>query len=71
MSSTNISALYRDFTNALSDVLVENAAGLASRGRLARTRAAVKNHPHYSEAGYLAAVDAAFRKWQAIQTGER
>ena len=44
MSSTDISAMYRDFTNALADVLAENAVGLASRGRLARTRAAVKNH---------------------------
>ena len=50
MSSTDISALYRDFTNALADVLAENAVGVASRGRLARARAAVKNHPDYSEA---------------------
>jgi hypothetical protein len=71
MSGTDISALYRDFTNALADVLAENAVGLASRGRLARTRAAVKNHPDYSEAGYLAAVDAAFNHWQAIQTGKQ
>jgi hypothetical protein len=70
MSNADISALYRDFTNALADVLAENAAGLASRGRLARTRAAVKNHPDYSEAGYLAAADAAFNKWQAIQSGK-
>ena len=66
MDTTDISALYRDFTNALA----ENAAGLASRGRLVRTRAAVKNHSNYSEAGYLAAVDAAFSKWQALQTGK-
>ena len=71
MNSIDISALYRDFTNALADVLAENAVGVASRGRLARARAAVKNHPDYSEAGYLTAVDAAFSKWQAIQTGER
>jgi hypothetical protein len=71
MSSSDISALHRDFTNALADVLAENVVGLASRGRLARTRAAVKNHPDYIEAGYLAAVDAAFNSWQAIQTGKQ
>jgi hypothetical protein len=61
MSSPDVSALYGDFTNALADVLAENAAGLASRGRFARTRAAVKNHPDYSDAGYLAAVDSKAR----------
>ena len=48
-SSTHISTLYREFADALRDVLAENAVGLASRGRLARTRAAVKKHPDYSE----------------------
>ena len=59
-SSTHISTLYREFADALRDVLAENAAGLASRGRLARTRAAVKKHPDYSEHGYFLAVEMAF-----------
>ena len=44
-SATHISTLYREFADALRDVLAENAVGLASRGRLARTRAAVKKTP--------------------------
>jgi hypothetical protein len=47
--------------------LAENAVGLASRGRLARTRAAVKKHPDYSEHGYFLAVEMAFRQWEAMQ----
>ena len=31
-SSTHISTLYREFADALTDVLAENAVGLASRG---------------------------------------
>ena len=41
-ASTDISALYKDFTDALTEVLAENAVGPARRGRLARARAAVK-----------------------------
>jgi hypothetical protein len=44
-SDTDISALYREFTDALTEVLAENAVGPARRGRLARARAAVKKHP--------------------------
>ena len=43
--STDISALCSEFTAALTEVLAENAAGAARRGRLARARAAVKKHP--------------------------
>ena len=64
----DISALYREFTQALVDVLAEQAAGPASRGRLARTRAAVKKHPEYSEHGCFPAVETAFREWEACQT---
>ena len=64
----DISTLYREFTQALVDVLAEQAAGPASRGRLARTRAAVKKHPEYSEHGYFLAVETAFREWEAFQT---
>ena len=68
-TSTDISILYREFTDALTEVLAENAVGPARRGRLARARAAVKNHPEYSEPGYLQAVEAAFDNWEALQKG--
>jgi len=68
-SGTDISALYREFTDALTKVLAENAVGPARRGRLAR--AAVKKHPDYSEAGYLLAVDTAFNNWEAMQKAGR
>ena len=67
--STDISALYNEFTDALTEVLAENAVGPARRGRLARARAAVKSHPDYSEHEYFVAVEAAFTKWEAVQTG--
>ena len=70
-TGTDISALYREFADALTEVLAENAAGPARRGRLARARAAVKRHPDYSESGYLQAVDAAFNNWEAMQKAGR
>jgi hypothetical protein len=66
-SSTDISALYREFTDALTEVLAENAVGPARRGRLARARAAVKKHPNYSESGYFLAVETTFKNWEAMQ----
>jgi hypothetical protein len=69
--STDISELYREFTDALTEVLAENAVGPARRGRLARARAAVKRHPDYSESGYLQVVDAAFNNWEAMQKAGR
>jgi hypothetical protein len=70
-SGTDISALYREFTDALTEVLAENAVGPAPRGRLARARAAVKKHPRYSESGYLLAVETAFEHWEAMQNASR
>ncbi len=70
-TGTDISALYREFADALTEVLAENAVGPARRGRLARARAAVKRHPDYSESGYLQAVDAAFNNWEAMQKAGR
>jgi hypothetical protein len=67
MTSTNFSALCHEFGDALTEVLAENAVGLARRGRLARARAAVKNHPDYSEHAYFVAVETAFKNWEAIQ----
>ena len=67
----DISMLYREFADALTEVLAENAVGPARRGRLARARAAVKKHPDYSEAGHLRAVEAAFENWEAMQNAAR
>jgi hypothetical protein len=66
-TETDISTLYREFTDALTEVLAETAVGLTRRGRLARARAAVKNHPDYSEHAYFLAVETAFKNWEAIQ----
>jgi hypothetical protein len=66
-SGTDISALCREFTDALTEVLAENAVGPARRGRLARARAAVKKHPEYTEHAYFVAVETAFKNWEAMQ----
>jgi hypothetical protein len=66
-AETDISTLYREFSDALTEVLAETAVGLARRGRLARARAAVKNHPDYSEHAYFLAVETAFKNWEVIQ----
>ena len=66
-AGTDILALYHEFTDALAEVLGENAVGPARRGRLARARAAVKKHPEYSEHAYFLAVEAAFKNWEAMQ----
>ena len=67
MSTGDISALYNEFADALTEVLAENAVGPARRGRLARARAAVKKHPEYSEHSYFLAVETAFTQWEALQ----
>ena len=66
-TSTDISALYNEFTHALTEVLAENAVGPARRGRLARARAAVKKHSEYSEHAYFVAVETAFTRWETLQ----
>jgi hypothetical protein len=66
-NSTDISALYHEFTDALTEILAENAVGPARRGRLARARAAVKKHPEYSEHAYFLAVETAFKNWEGMQ----
>jgi hypothetical protein len=71
ISGPDISALYLEFTNALTEVLAENSIGPARRGRLARARAAVKKHPNYSEHEYFLAVENAFKQWEAIQNACR
>ena len=59
----NISALCHEFTNALTEVLAENAVGLARRGRIARAHAAVKRHPECNEHALCVAVETAFLRW--------
>lgn len=71
LAITDISALYREFTDALTEVLAENAVGPARRGRLARARAAVKKHPDYSEHAYFLAVETAFTQWETMQNAGR
>ena len=66
-TSTDIEAVCREFTEALTEILAENAVGSARRGRLARARAAVKKHPDYSEHAYFSAVETAFTQWEAMQ----
>ncbi len=66
-TGADIAALYREFTDALTEVLAENAVGPARRGRLARAHAAVKRHPEYNEHAFCAAVEAAFTQWEALQ----
>ena len=71
-TGTDISALYREFTDALTEVLAETAVGPARRGRLARAHAVVRNYPDCGEFGYFLAVETAFVQWQTIQnTGRR
>ena len=67
VSGVDISVLYRELTDALAEVLAENAVGPARRGRLARARAALKKHPNYNEHEYFLAIEAAFTHWEAIQ----
>jgi hypothetical protein len=70
-SGTDISVLYQEFTDALTEVLAENSAGPARRGRLARARAAAKKHPKYTEHEYFLAVETAFTRWELIQNTGR
>jgi len=52
---------------ALSEVLAENAVGLARPGRIARAHAAVRRHPEYNEHALCVAVETAFMRWKALQ----
>jgi hypothetical protein len=64
----NIVAVCREFTNALAEVLAENAAVCpVRRGRVARAHAAIKRHPGYSEHEFCAAVEFAFERWETSQ----
>jgi hypothetical protein len=67
-TEANIAALCREFTDALTEVLAENAAvGPTRPGRVARAHAAIKRHPGYNENELCAAVETAFAHWEALQ----
>jgi hypothetical protein len=66
-TEADLTALCNEFTNALTEVLAENAFGLARRGRVARAHAAVKKHPEYNEHAFCVAVETAFIQWEALQ----
>jgi hypothetical protein len=70
-TGTQISALYHEFTEALTEVLAENAVGPARRGRLARVHTVLKNHPDRSEGEYFLAVETAFAEWETFQNAGR
>ncbi len=65
-TETDIAARCQEFTDALTEVLAENAIGPARRGRLARAHAAVRHHPQYSEHAFCAAVETAFMQWEGL-----
>ena len=63
-----IAAARRELTDALAEVLAENAAVCpARRGRVARAHAAIKTHPGYNENEFCAAVEFAFAQWETLQ----
>jgi hypothetical protein len=65
----DFSTLCNEFTNALTEVLAENAGGLARRARALQGHALQsKRHPDYSEHAYFLAVETAFTNWEAMQT---
>jgi hypothetical protein len=66
-TEADLAALCHEFTDALTDVLAENAVGMARRGRVARAHAAVKHHPEYNEHAFCVAVETAFTRWEALQ----
>jgi hypothetical protein len=70
-TEADLAALCHEFTDALTDVLAENAVGMARRGRVARAHAAVKRHPEYNEHVFCVAVEAAFTQWEALQNAGR
>ena len=70
-SELDISLLYREFTDALVNLLAEQSISVSARGQLARARAAVRSHPNFNEHGYFLAIESAFSEWQAMQNSGR
>jgi hypothetical protein len=58
-TEADLAALCNELTKALTEVLAENAAAPARRGRVARAHAAVKGHPEYNEHAFCVAVETA------------
>jgi hypothetical protein len=56
-TEADLTALCNEFTNALTEILAENAVGLTRRGRVARAHAAVEKHPEYNEHAFCVAVE--------------
>ncbi len=69
MDNIAIAAVRREFTDALAEVLAENAAVCTvRRGRGgARAHAVIKRHPDYNEHEFSAAVEFAFEQWETLQ----
>jgi hypothetical protein len=68
-TKADIRSLCHEFTDALTEVLAENAIGLARRGRVARAHAAVKRHPEYNEHAFCVAVETAFMQGSLTKRG--
>jgi hypothetical protein len=66
-TEADLASLCDEFTSALAEVLAENAAAPARRGRVARAHAAIKRHPEYNEHAFCVAVETAFTQWEALQ----
>lgn len=66
-TEADLAGLCDEFTSALTEVLAENAAAPARRGRVARAHAAIKRHPEYNEHAFCVAVETAFTQWEALQ----
>ena len=66
-TEADLASLCDEFTSALTEVLAENAAAPARRGRVARAHAAIKRHPEYNEHAFCVAVETAFTQWEALQ----
>jgi hypothetical protein len=66
-TEADLAALCDEFTSALTEVLAENAAAPARRGRVARAHAAIKRYPEYNEHAFCVAVETAFTQWEALQ----
>ena len=62
----DISALYREFAEALTEVLAENPVGPARRRRLARARVPSRSIQTIPNIEYFLAVETAFARWELI-----
>ena len=61
---TSLAVLRQDFEEKLADVLIQNAHGPASRGRLFDARMRLKAHPELTAEKYAESVDRAFERYR-------